>query len=41
MIENLREDAKFFKEVKLIDYSLLLFKVDWGSYIKDTGIHLK
>lgn len=32
MLSSLISDAKFFKECRLIDYSLLVFKVDWGKY---------
>jgi hypothetical protein len=37
MLESLIQDAQFFREGRLIDYSLLVFKVDWGSYFQKTG----
>jgi hypothetical protein len=30
MVNSLIEDAKFFKQARLIDYSLLVFKADWA-----------
>jgi len=32
------EDANFFKLARLIDYSLLIFKIDWGKYMEDLKI---
>lgn len=33
----LNEDSNFFKITSLMDYSLLILKVDWKSYTLDSG----
>jgi 1-phosphatidylinositol-4-phosphate 5-kinase len=33
----LLRDSRFFKLTQLIDYSLLVLKVDWNRYARDTG----
>lgn len=40
MLKSLTNDANFFKGQRLIDYSLLLFKVDWLKFFEQTGKNL-
>lgn len=41
LTQILTSDAQFFKESKLIDYSLLLFKVNWKKYFQDKDLTFK
>lgn len=41
ILSALIDDANFFKSVGLIDYSLLVFKVNWEKYCNEKQIPLK
>lgn len=36
----LERDARFFEKCGLIDYSLIVFKINWSKYSIDTGIEI-
>lgn len=38
--EALEKDARFFEQCGLIDYSLIVFKINWVKYSINTGIEV-
>ena len=37
----MEKDARFFEACGLIDYSLIVFKINWSKYSIDTGISVE